>query len=1027
MNIYALIPLTATIAYIPLLITTISSRPWQKRHRLFILFLLAAMVWSLTDIFLRSNLFPQYHDFLLKAIVVTYTLMAVQFYCFASSFYAPGKRRWLPLAYASLVLVFVLLSLGYVAEGVTSVNGDKLHLDYGRGTIFLALPLLALAGRMTYVFGKMLRILDNPMLRSQIFSLLLGLIVLLISIFVAFLPWGREYAVSHFGGIIVAVIFSYAVIRHQLVDIRIVLRRGLGWVSLGTIGIICYGLSLLIINNVLGLKFDPTAISVATVIAVVVAVFIYKLRRFLFATVGKVLQGQSYDYRQKLSEFANSIHNVFSLKEQGGELLALVTKAVRCQRARLLFLEVGGQDFTTQFVEPRGKDDSMYKFRLSENGVIAEYLGRERKLLTRENLAILPEFRGLWEEEKAEISSQEIELFMPLISRERLIGIMVLDKKASGRYSLEDLHLLEEVASQVGVSMEKEYLRERLRDREEELSVMNRCSAIITSSLDIQEIYDSFIGELKKVIDIDWAAITFIEGSQLRILALYTEIGSVWKSGEQMPLRGTGTEWVTINKKALLEPDLAQSGQFITAKYHHDHGVRTIAYLPLIAKGIVIGGFVVASRNPNAYLQRHMTLLEQIASQIAMSIENSRLYAEAEEKARADELTGLLNRRSLNELMATEINRHSRYGGVFSLIILDLDGFKAFNDNYGHPAGDKLLKEIGSVLKATIRDTDQAFRYGGDEFAVLLPNTPIDATSQVADRIRRQVALKTKAGHIAITASLGLASWPADGVTSVEIVAAADTALYRAKREGGDRTHCASGTLLELEDTSLDSIDSKDGDTVSAIFALAETVDAKEHYTDSHWRRVKEFAVLLATGAELDPEEIHKLETSALLHDIGKISISEKILNKPTPLTAREWEIVKMHPQVGVNIASRAPELAPCLPGILHHHERYDGTGYPIGLKGEEIPLEARILAIADAFAAMTTVRSYSNALSTEDALEELKRCANTQFDPNLVEIFHKVILSTTKTPVGMKNKKGPHKRPVLQIINSKNEVADNE
>jgi diguanylate cyclase (GGDEF)-like protein len=383
-----------------------------------------------------------------------------------------------------------------------------------------------------------------------------------------------------------------------------------------------------------------------------------------------------------------------------------------------------------------------------------------------------------------------------------------------------------------------------------------------------------------------------------------------------------------------------------------------------------------------------------------MSVENSRLYVEAEEKARIDELTDLLNRRSLDELMAAEINRHSRYSGVFSLIILDLDGFKAFNDNYGHPAGDKLLKEIGVVLKATVRSTDQAFRYGGDEFAVLLPNTPIDAALQVANRTRRKVASKAKAGHIVITASLGLANWPADGVTAEEIVNAADTALYRAKREGGNRSYCASGTLLELQDTPLSLVDSRDGDTLSAIFALAETVDAKEHYTSSHWRKVKEYAVLLATAAELEPEEIAKLETSALLHDIGKISISEKILNKRAPLTTSDWEAVKTHPQVGVNIACRAPELVPCLPGILHHHERYDGTGYPIGLKGEEIPLEARILAVADAFAAMTTVRSYSDALPLEGALEELKRGAGTQFDPELVAIFNAAIQSITGTPV---------------------------
>ncbi len=1001
MNIYALFPLSAVIAYIPLFITTVGSRPWQKRHKLFILFLVAAMSWSTTDIFLRSNFFPQYNRAFLELVLITYTWTAVQFYVFISSFYASGQGRWLYLAYTSLIIVSVLVVMGYVAEGVTMVNGDKLHLDYGRGTIFLAFPLLALAARATFVFGRMLKILDNPVLRNQIYSLMLGLFVFIFFTLLALLPWGREFAITHFGSIVMAFILSNAVIRHQLVDIRIVLRRSLGWVSLAVIGVFCYGLLFVILNSVFGFKFNPTATVIATVLAVFVAILIFKLRNYLFITIGKALQGQSYNYRQRLSEFASKIHNVFSLKEQGGEILSLVTKAVGCRRARLLFLDVDGEDFTTRFVEPKGKDDSMYQFRLSGKSLIVGYLQRERKLLTRENLTILPEFRGLWQEEREEIDSQEIELFVPLISRERLIGILVLDKKGTGRYSLEDLHLLEEVTDQVAVSLEKEYLREQLREREVELSVINNCSAIITSNMNIRETYDSFIAELKKVVDTNWASINLLENNHLNILALYSEIGSVWKAGEQIPMRGTGTEWVALNNKSLLESDLSQEGQFITAKYHLKQGVRTIAYLPLIAKGAVIGSFVVATVNPNAYSQRHMMLLEQLAAQIAMSIENSRLYAEAEEKARIDELTALLNRRSLDEEMTTEINRHQRYGGVFSLIILDLDGFKAFNDNYGHPAGDKLLKKIGSILKSTIRSTDQAFRYGGDEFAVLLPSTPIDSATQVADRIRRQIAARAKTGHIAVSASIGLANWPADGVDADEIVAAADTALYRAKREGGNRSYCASGTLLELKDAPPSLRDNTDSDTLSGIFTIAEAVDAKEHYSNGHWKKVKEYATFLATAADLEPEAISKLETSALLHDIGKISISEEILNKRTPLTAAEWEIIKTHPQVGVNIASRAPELAPCLPGILHHHERYDGTGYPVGLKGEEIPLEARILAIADAFTAMTSVRSYSEAMNIAEALEELKRGAGIQFDPNLVEIFNRAIQSTATAPVG--------------------------
>ncbi len=1000
MNIYALIPLTAVIAYIPLFITTISSRPWQARHKYFILFLIAAMSWSLTDVFLRSNLFPQYNKALLELILITYTWMCVQFYCFASSFFTPGQGRWLPLAYVSLAIVSVLVLLGYVAEGVTA-EGGKLYLNYGRGTIFLAPPLLLLAARMSYVFGKRLRILDNPVLRNHIFSLMLGLFVLLLSILAAFLPWGREYAITHFGSIIVAFILSYATIRHQLVDIKIVLRRGLSWVSLGIIGAVSFVLLLLAAHTVFDLEFNLIAEFIIALVAILVAIFIYKLRGYLFLTIGKAFQGQSYAHRRKLSDFASKIHNLFSLKEQGGELLTLVSKAIGCKRAYLLFLEAGGQDFSTQFTEPDGRDNPSSRLRLSGQNPIVEYLERERKLLTRESLAIIPELRGLWEQEKGEIQSNELELFVPLISRDRLIGILALDKKRSGRYSMEDFSLLEDVTKQVAVSMEKEYLSERLREREEELSVLNRSSAIITSSLDIQEIFGSFIEELKKVVDVNWAAVVLIEENHLRFPALFSEIGSGWKVGERILMRGTATEWIIAHKEALVESDLSQVSRFTTAKYHLKQGVRSIAYLPLFAKGEAIGSLIVASRNPDAYSQRHLSLLEQLASQIAMSIENSRLYAEAEEKARIDQLTGLLNRRSLDEVMINETNRHSRYGGVFSLIIFDLDSFKAFNDHYGHLAGDKLLGKIGNIMKNTIRNADRAFRYGGDEFAVLLPNTSIDATNQVAERIRKQVAAKLKTGSIPITASLGLASWPADGIGPNEVIAAADAALYHAKRGGGNQSHCASGTLLPLDEFTVSSRDTDDSEALSAIYALAAIVDTKDHYTHSHWEKVKEYALILAEALKLEPLKISRLETCALLHDIGKISISEKILNKPGKLTAEEWEEVKTHPQVGVNIVSHAHQLTHCLAGILHHHEWYDGQGYPEGLKGEEIPLEARILALADAFAAMTSERTYSETLSFEAALEEIKQGAGKQFDPQLVKVFCSAIETTPIMPGG--------------------------
>jgi diguanylate cyclase (GGDEF)-like protein/putative nucleotidyltransferase with HDIG domain len=989
MNYYALFPFIAVIAYIPLLITTAGSRPWQKRHTLFILFLVSAMVWSLIDYFFRSNFFPQHSHLLFKAILIVYAVMAVQFHCFSSSFFGPGQGRWLPFAYVSLAIFIALVALGFVTRDVIAV-GDKLYPRYSLGIIFMAGHLLTLAGRNYYVFWKRLKLLDSPALYNQIISLMLGMSVVIVLTVVSLLPWGREFPVSHFGNLINAFILSYATIRHRLLDIRLVLRQGSTLVTLGIIGIVSYWLLLIILHSIFRFELDLTASFVATLAGLLVAVFIYRLRGSLFAVMSRAFQGPSYDHRQKLTSFANTIHNIFSLKEQGGELLALLTKAIGIKQTCLLFHEVSSEDFNTQFAEPKGMENELSNLKLKGDNPVVRYLERERKPLTKENLAILPEFMGLWTQEREEMRSKEIELFMPLISRDRLIAILVLGKKQSGRYSLEDFHLLEDVTSRVAVSIEKEYLREQLREREEELSIINRSSAIITSSLDIQEIYGSFIEELKKVIDVSWASIVLAEESGLCCVALSSKEESAYQVGEELPMEGTGTGWVVTHKKALIEPDLSQEMRFTTGENFLQHGLRTMVYLPLIAKGEAIGSFIVASRQPNAYSPRHIKLLEQLASQIAMPLENTRLYAKAEERARNDELTGLLNRRSLDEMIDNEISRHSRYGGVFSLAILDLDSFKSFNDNYGHLAGDRLLRQVGGIIKDAIRGTDHAFRYGGDEFAILLPQTNIDAAIQVAERAREKIAKKVDSGKIQITASIGLASWPADGVSHTDIIAAADATLYQAKRSGGNQSHYTSGNLLPLDviESSNDTGDSVDSKILGIVNALAVTVDAKSQYTHHHSKKVTEYALALGKVLNLKPLEMDKLETCALLHDIGKIGISEEILNKPGKLTAEEWKVIKVHPQLGAAIIGRFPHLAPCIAGVLHHHERYDGSGYPRGLKGDSIPLEARILAVADAFAAMTSERSYSPTLSYEDALAELKREAGKQFDPHLVEKF---------------------------------------
>ena len=379
----------------------------------------------------------------------------------------------------------------------------------------------------------------------------------------------------------------------------------------------------------------------------------------------------------------------------------------------------------------------------------------------------------------------------------------------------------------------------------------------------------------------------------------------------------------------------------------------------------------------------------QVALQIATPIENSQLYARAEQRSRVDELTGLFNRRHFEERVKEEISRHGRHGDDFSIFLLDLDNFKTYNDIYGHPSGDTLLNHIAKVIRNSVRSADQAFRYGGDEFIVILPQTDMNDAHVVAERVRERIAREMEKKEIAVTCSIGIASYPSDGVISGELVTVADTALYFAKRTGGDRVYLSSKVLSEpLDDAGVYARHNG----LSTIYALASTVEARDPYTYGHSRRVNAYAVALAEKIGLPPDQVSRVSTAALLHDIGKIGIPDRVLNKKGKLSKEDWDAIKAHPKLGATIVGNMPNLVPCVSSILHHHERWDGGGYPEGLKGEQISIEARILAIADSFEAMSSARPYRPALCSEKVMKELQRCAGSQFDPGLAQVFIRII-----------------------------------
>ncbi|UCG55235.1 MAG: HD domain-containing protein, partial [Dehalococcoidia bacterium] len=268
----------------------------------------------------------------------------------------------------------------------------------------------------------------------------------------------------------------------------------------------------------------------------------------------------------------------------------------------------------------------------------------------------------------------------------------------------------------------------------------------------------------------------------------------------------------------------------------------------------------------------------------------------------------------------------------------------------------------------------------------------LDDAYKVAERIRKTIESQTSSRSMPITVSLGVGNWPNDGVMKEEVVGITDAALYRAKQTGRNRT-CLSSDVLKPE-TSLIGVELESKPrALSIIYALAATVDAKDSYTYGHSKKVSEYAVALSDKLNITQDKLNTIRAASLLHDIGKVGVPDSILNKKEPLTDEEWNPIRGHPKLGVEILRHVMDLAHCLPAILHHHEHYDGSGYPAGLKGDKIPLEARILSVADAYDAMTSPRPYRDQLSMEEAVRELQRCAGKQFDPAIVNMFCDIIL----------------------------------
>jgi diguanylate cyclase (GGDEF)-like protein/putative nucleotidyltransferase with HDIG domain len=422
---------------------------------------------------------------------------------------------------------------------------------------------------------------------------------------------------------------------------------------------------------------------------------------------------------------------------------------------------------------------------------------------------------------------------------------------------------------------------------------------------------------------------------------------------------------------------------------------RFVVSVPLKSAGKTTAIVVLPSSGKKIPSREEKQLLNTVGSQTGIAIENTLLLQKMSQLSITDELTTLYNRRHFYKALEIEIDRARRHDRPLSLAILDVDRFKDYNDRFGHINGDSVLKSLAEAMTSYLRKTDTPFRYGGDEFAVILPETDSSKAKDVVERIRLKWLYRPQSESVGLENPLGfsagIAEFPKNAKTQDSLVFLADAALYCSKRSGRYK----STSVSEMGEISPDMLASA---SLDQVYALAATVDAKESYGYEHSRRVADVAEAIGNSVGLSGDELADLRGASLLHDVGKIGISEVILNKSDRLTPLEWEIVKKHSIEGAKIVSQIKNISSLAPLIRHHHEWYDGTGYPDGLKGQEIPLGSRIICIADAYYTMVSRRVYRNAMSQNEALIELERCSGTQFDPEIIKVIPIALSQQTAT-----------------------------
>jgi len=619
----------------------------------------------------------------------------------------------------------------------------------------------------------------------------------------------------------------------------------------------------------------------------------------------------------------------------------------------------------------------------------------------------------------------------PILLGGRPAGVMaVLSTDREYVYEPRDLEVMQTVAGQVSVAVENARLFAEEQRRSRHLAFLNSVSKTAISSEDSEQMLSEIVGHIQKNFRFDHIGIGIFDYARKEI-EIKAEAGVAANTlGKRIPL-GAGIlgRVARTGESALLQ----SSGQAQLQGVLPDS--RAVLCIPITYGETLLGVLNIESHEENALAPEDVLIMNTLADLLATALHNSFVFQKLQQQSITDGLTGVKTRRFLWEALSSEWKRASRSGRPFSVVLMDLDKFKEVNDTLGHLEGDLVLARVGRLLEQKCRQSNVVARYGGDEFIILMPETGVEQARTLAERLRQWLSTDPMLQDHMITGSFGVASFPVHGFTAEEIIRVADAGMYISKHAGGDRVSTADefGTdengalqrqhissyidsflqrepagperLGELLATLKNLCSSGNGEGPFNVLLLRDSMAALNHAAESreagaagHGEAVARYCEVLASAMGLPPDEVDELVYAAQVHDVGKIFVPARILNKQGPLTEDEFALLKLHARAGAEVLGTLPDSDRMQRAVACHHESFDGSGYPAALQGEAIPLWARILTVADSYANLTTSCALAPARTMDEALAELERLSGTKYDGMLVRMLRRE-LHSEKTP----------------------------